>query len=66
MDPLGLAHLALAAGLLGFGTLWGWQALRPAPERLPGVPRVLALILLLLAVGGMVAAVLLGPRAVSP
>lgn len=66
VDRLRLAYLALALGLMGFGALWSWLALRRTPGPLPRVPRRLALLLLLLAVGGLVAALLLQPPAGLP
>jgi hypothetical protein len=63
MDRLRLAYLALALGLMGFGAIWGWLGLRPAGETLPRGSRLAAGLLLLVAVGGTVAAVILEGRA---
>jgi hypothetical protein len=63
MDRLRLAYLALALGLMGFGAIWGWLGLRPAGESLPRGSRLAAGLLLLVAVGGTVAAVILEGRA---
>jgi hypothetical protein len=65
MDTLRLAYLALALGLMGFGVIWGWLALR-RPASLPRGPRFAALLLLLLAVAGTVGAVILEGRAARP
>ena len=66
MDPLRLAYLALAVGLMGFGAIWGWLGLR----RIAGAPtrggRMAAALFLVLAVGGTVAAVILEGRAARP
>jgi fatty acid desaturase len=66
VDPLRLAYLALALGLMGFGAIWGWLGLR----RTAGTPRrgarMAAALFLLLAVGGTVAAVILEGRAARP
>lgn len=66
MDQLRLAYLALAFGLMGFGAVWGWLGARRSAEAPPRGPRLVALILLLLAVGGTVAAVILEGRAARP
>jgi hypothetical protein len=66
MDPLRLAYLALALGLMGFGVLWGWLGARRSAEVLPRGPRLVALLLLLLAAGGTIAAVILEGRAARP
>jgi hypothetical protein len=65
MDHLRLAYLALALGLMGFGAIWGWLGLR-RPVPLPRGPRLAAALLLLLAVGGTVGAVILESRAARP
>jgi hypothetical protein len=66
VDPLRLAYLALALGLMGFGALWIWQGLsRAGVPAAPGA-RVVAALFLLLAVGGTVAAVILEGRAARP
>jgi hypothetical protein len=65
MDPLRLAYLALALGLMGFGAIWGWLGVRQ-PVPLPRGPRLAAALLLLLAVGGTVGAVILEGRAARP
>ena len=66
MDPLRLAYLALALGLMGFGAVWGWLGACRSAGALPRGPRVVAALFLLLAVGGTVAAVLLEGRAARP
>lgn len=66
MDQLRLAYLALALGLMGFGAVWGWLGARRSAEALPRGPRLVALVFLLLAVGGTVAAVILEGRAARP
>jgi hypothetical protein len=66
VDSLRWAYLALALGLMGFGAIWGWLGLRRAAGSLPLGPRVAAAVLLLLAVGGTVAAVILEGRAARP
>jgi hypothetical protein len=66
MDQLWLAYLALALGLMGFGAVWGWLGARHSAEALPRGPRLVALLFLLLAVGGTVAAVILEGRAARP
>jgi hypothetical protein len=48
---------------MGFGAIWGWLGLRPAGESLPRGSRLAAGLLLLVAVGGTVAAVILEGRA---
>jgi hypothetical protein len=49
-----------------FGAVWGWLGARRRAEALPRGPRLLALLFLLLAVGGTVAAVILEGRAARP
>jgi hypothetical protein len=66
VDPLRLAYLALALGLMGFGALWGWLALRRSMGSPPRGSRMAAALFLLLAVGGTVAAVILEGRAARP
>ena len=66
MDRLRLAYLGLALGLMGFGAVWGWLGLRGAAGSRPRGPRIAAALLLLLAVGGTVAAVILEGRAARP
>jgi hypothetical protein len=66
MDPLRLAYLALAVGLMGFGAIWAWLGLRRPGVPLPRGPRLAAVVLLLVAVGGTVAAVILEGRAARP
>jgi hypothetical protein len=66
MDQLRLAYLALALGLMGFGAIWGWLGVRRAGEGLPRGPRLVAVLFLLLAVGGTVVAVILEGRAARP
>lgn len=66
VDQLRLAYFALAVGLMGFGAVWGWWGVRRAAGSLPRGFRVAAALLLLLAVGGTVAAVLLEARAARP
>jgi hypothetical protein len=66
VDQLRLAYLALALGLMGFGAIWGWLGARRPPDSLPRGPRLAALLLLLLAVGGTVLAVILEGRAARP
>ena len=66
MERLRLAYLALALGLMGFGVLWGWSGIRGAGRPLPRGSGVAAVLLLLLAVGGTVAAVILEGRASRP
>jgi hypothetical protein len=66
MDQLRLAYLALALGLMGFGAIWAWLGLRHVGEPLPRGPRIAAALLLLVAVGGTVAAVILEGRAARP
>jgi hypothetical protein len=64
MAPLRLAYLALAVGLMGFGAVWCWLGLRRDPP--PRAPRLVAGLLLLLAVAGAVAAIVLEQRAARP
>jgi hypothetical protein len=66
VDPLRLAYLALALGLMGFGAVWGWLAVRRSAGASPRASRVAAALFLLLAVGGTVAAVILEGRAARP
>jgi hypothetical protein len=66
MDRLRFAYLALGLGLMGFGVIWGWLGARRSVDALPRRPRVLALLLLLVAVVGMVVAVVLEGRAARP
>lgn len=66
MDQLRLAYLALAVGLMGFGAVWAWLALRGGTGPLPRGPRLVAALLLLIAAGGTVAAVILEGRAARP
>jgi hypothetical protein len=66
VDQLRLAYLALALGLMGFGAVWGWLGARGPAEALPRGPRLVALLFLLLAVGGTMAAVILEDRAARP
>lgn len=66
MDQLRLAYLALAAGLMGFGAIWGWLGTRHSTEALPRRPRLVAALFLLLAVAGTVVAVILEGRAARP
>jgi hypothetical protein len=66
VDPLRLAYFALALGLMGFGAIWGWFGVRRAAGSLPFGSRVAAVLFLLLAVGGTVAAVILEGRAARP
>ncbi|HWC04320.1 MAG TPA: hypothetical protein VHF87_16315 [Methylomirabilota bacterium] len=66
MDQLRLAYLALAVGLMGFGVVWGWLGLWRTAESPPRGPRLAAALLLLVAVGGTVAAVILENRAARP
>ena len=66
MDQLRLAYLALALGLMGFGAIWVWLGLRHAATGLPRGPRLLAALLLVLAVGGTVLAEILEGRAARP
>jgi len=66
MDRLRLAYLALSVGLMGFGVIWGWLGARPPAEPLPRRPRLVALLFLLVAVAGMVVAVILEGRAARP
>lgn len=62
VQPLRLAYLALAVGLMGFGLVWGWLGLRAA-DRAPLGLRVAAGLALLLALLGAFGAVVLEPRA---
>ena len=67
MGQLRLAYLALALGLMGFGAIWAWLGARRSAEApLPRRPRLAAVLFLLLAVGGTVAAVILEGRAARP
>jgi len=66
VDPLRLAYFALALGLMGFGAIWGWLGVRRTGGSLPRGSRVAAVLFLLLAVGGTVAAVILKGRAARP
>jgi fatty acid desaturase len=66
VDPLRLAYLALALGLMGFGAIWGWLGVRRAAGSLSRGSRVAAVLFLVLAVGGTVAAVILQGRAARP
>jgi hypothetical protein len=66
VDPLRLAYLALALGLMGFGAVWGWLGVRRAGGSPARSSRVAAVLFLLLAAGGTVAAVILEGRAARP
>ena len=66
VDRLRLAYCALAVGLMGFGAIWGWLGLRGRAPTLPLGPRLTALLFLLLAAGGTVAAVILEARTAQP
>jgi hypothetical protein len=66
MDQLRLAYLALALGLMGFGAVWGWLGARRSAEALPRAPRLVALLFLLLAMGGTVGAVILEGQSARP
>ena len=66
MDRLRLAYLALGLGLMGFGVIWGWLGARHPVDVLPQRPRVVALLFLLVAVAGMVVAVVLEGRTARP
>lgn len=66
MGRLRLAYLALALGLMGFGALWGWLGVRRPAAALPRSPRLIALLFLLIAVAGTIAAVILEGRAARP
>lgn len=66
VDPLRLAYLALALGLMGFGAIWAWQGIRRVRGATPLHSRVAAALFLLLAAGGTVAAVILEGRAARP
>jgi hypothetical protein len=66
MDRLRLAYFALGLGLMGFGVIWGWLGARQPADALPRPPRVVALLFLLVAVAGMVVAVILEGRAARP
>lgn len=66
MTPLWLAYLALAVGLMGAGAALVWLGLR-RPTRPAGVPlRGLIALAFLIAIAGVVAAVILEARAVRP
>lgn len=66
MDQLRFAYLALSLGLMGFGAVWGWLGARRSTEARGRAPQLVALLFLLLAVGGTVAAVILEGRAARP
>jgi hypothetical protein len=66
MERLRLAYLALGLGLMGFGAIWGWLGARHSADTPPRRPRVVALLFLLVAVAGMVVAVILEGRAARP
>lgn len=66
MDPLRFAYSALALGLMGFGLVWGWLGLRGDGRPPPLGARVVAVLCLVLAAGGTVAAVVLEGRAARP
>ena len=66
VDPLRLAYLALAVGLMGFGAIWSWLGLRRRARAPTRGSRMAAALFLLLAVGGTVAAVILEGRAARP
>jgi hypothetical protein len=61
-----MAYLALAVGLMGFGAIWVWQGARRRGGSTARGSRVAAVLFLLLAVGGTVAAVILEGRAARP
>jgi hypothetical protein len=66
MDPLRLAYSALALGLMGFGAIWAGLGVRRLGGSPPRSSRLAAVLFLLLAVGGTVAAVILEGRAARP
>ena len=66
MDQLRLAYLALALGLMGFGSIWAWLGFRHVGGPLPRGPRIAAVLLLLVAAGGTVTAIILEGRAARP
>jgi hypothetical protein len=66
VDPLQLAYLALALGLMGFGAIWSWLGLRRGAGTTARGARMAATLFLLLAAGGTVAAVILEGRAARP
>jgi hypothetical protein len=66
VDRLRLADLALAVGLMGFGAIWSWLGVRRLTGSPPRGSRLAAVLCLLLAAGGPVAAVILEGRAARP
>ena len=66
MTTLGAAYLALGGGLTAFGAILLWQGLRRQAGRSSWPLRAAMALALVVAVAGMVAAVILEARAARP